>query len=76
MILQFISGLLASLPAIVKILEQLDKWFVATPAEKAIKDYKDAVVARKEAASKRNEAIKGAKTSYTKDIEDIFNRNN
>ena len=74
MILKLISALMASLPAITQILQLFDKWLASTPAEKAVKEYKNAVEARIEAASKRNEAVKNAKKSYTKDVEDIFNR--
>jgi len=71
---QWITLLLAALPAIVKIMGYADKWFSKTPLEKATKQLKKQVEGRKVAARKRNQGIKNAKKSYTKDIEDLFNR--
>lgn len=70
---QILAAIVAAIPALMKILELLDKWFAATPEERAEKTFLEKVEARRAAASRRNEAIKEARRSYTSELEKIFN---
>jgi len=72
--MQILTLILAAIPGLLGILKLIDKWVSKTPAAKAAKELKDKTEARRKFASKKNEAIKNAKKSYTKDIEDLFNR--
>jgi len=72
--MKYLSLILAALPAILQIMKLLDKWFVDTPLEKAVKLEKKRQEDIKTSASRRNQAIKAARKSHTKNVEDILNR--
>jgi hypothetical protein len=81
--MNWVAAILAVIPAIAKILdnpviakvmEAIVGLFVKTEAEKAVGKFKDGVKLRKEARKDMKVAIRNAKKSYTKDIEDIANR--
>ena len=61
-------------PAVTKLLNAIVGLFVKTEGEKAVADFKDGIKRRKEVRGKMKEAIRNAKKSYTKDLEDIANR--
>jgi hypothetical protein len=83
--MSWVAAILAVIPAIAKILdnpvvgkvlEAIIGLFIKTDAEKAVDKFKDGIKDRKEARKNMKVAIRDAKKSYTKSVEDIINRRN
>lgn len=70
----WLSGIIAAIPAAAQILGLVDKWVTKTPAQRAVSDLNRQVQLRKKLSSELNEAIKNARKSHTKRLEDILNR--